>query len=233
MPNLGSDEITTTQEDKIPRSEILNERTSQFLKKWSTKLWRLLNTGLVLTVVGAITATFLIYHLDEGKLNSENNLAAKMLEIEIDYRGTRIKEYLDNVIRHEKEYESLEKNSVASKLTVAGEKLSVAISELVLQLAGEKLNTKFSTSLFNEYLNQNTATLLSRLTLVTEPDSRMRKILADAIVSAFNIQNISATIHSNEPKVESGGLIEGTKKLLEDLGAVTGKSYLTNGENSD
>ena len=240
MANLGSNEITKTQEDKCVRSEVLKEPATQFLKECGAKLWRLLNTGFILTVTGAMVATFYLYHLDETKLKTKNDLAAKMLEIEIHYRSIRIKEYLDNVIKYDKIYDALEKNSVGSKLEVAttereaiGIKLGASAAELLQQLAGKELNTLYATNLFNKHLNQNTASLLAQLSLVSEHDSRMQEILDKAIASALDTQNTSATIHSFDPKNDVPKLIEGTIKLLKNLRAVTGKSYLTNGENSD
>ena len=185
-------------------------------------MWKFFNSPIIVVmavvVIGYFGGGVILRIVDEGKIQQKDMLVAEKLKIEIDYRATQTKKYLENIVRY------IESDEI--------DKLVKTVSELLVHVSGLAENDQY-TNLFSEYADQSMASLLSQLKLLSRPDSGMQKILDAAVASTVELQSMSADIHSNKPKTTITELIEGTKKLLEDLGAVTGKSYLTNGENSD
>ena len=193
-------------------------------EKWSGRLWKQLKSpkvwgSVIATALASLAVSLYIEHRAEEKLKGENVHVAEKLITEIDYRATRTKEYLGNLERY---MESGEANE-----------LNEALSDLLLQIAGQMTTGGWAANLLSEYSDQSMASLLSQLKQFSKPVSSMQKILDAAVASTVELQSMGADIHSNKPKTTVTELIEGTKRQLEDLGAVTGKSYLTNGEISD
>ena len=186
-------------------------------------MWKIVNSPFVVAIMIAVMGWFggeaFLRIAEEGRIQRENNLVTERMKTEIAYRATRTKEYLENIIRY--------------KTNGDDSRLLKATSELLLQLAGKESNSGWPANLFSDYADQNTASLLSQLTLLSKPDSDVQRILNEAVASTVELQNMGADIHSHEPKTTIPKLIEGTKRQLESLAKVTGKSYLTNGENSD
>ena len=193
-------------------------------EKWTARLWKQLKSPKVwVTVIATALASLAVSlyneHRAEEKLEGKNVHVAENLKTEIGYRATRTKEYLGNLERY------MESGEV--------DELNEALSDLLLQIAGQMTTGGWAANLLSEYADQSMASLLSQLKQFSKPDSRMQKILDAAVASTVELQSMGADIHSNKPKTTVTELIEGTKRQLEDLGAVTGKSYLTNGEISD
>ena len=192
-------------------------------EKWSGRLWQQLKplnvwVSVIATVLATLAVTLHIDQRAEEKPKEKNVHVVEKLKIEIEYRATRTKEYLENVARY------MESGEI--------DKLVETVSELLVQVSDlAKSNPR--ASLFSEYANQNMGSLLSQLTLILKPDSNMQKILDTAIASTMELENMSADILSDMPKTTVTELIEGTKRQLKDLAKVTGKSYLANGENSE
>ena len=84
------------------------------------------------------------------------------------------------------------------------------------------------------YKLQNIRRILGDTGAATDKLQTMQKTLDTAISSTAELQSMSADILSNDPgEAVAKLIIERTKRQLESLAKVTGKSYLTNDENSD
>ena len=186
----------------------------------SPKGWRTIAKVVVaIAALVTLTVSLINEYQAERKIEEGNAHVAKQLKAEIAYQATRIKECLENVIRYKEDGDK--------------SKLGVALSELLLQVAGKDTSGGFPANLFSEYAGQNMASLLSQLKLVLKSDSSIQQTLDATIISTVQLQNMSADIHTDNPKTTITKLIEGTKRQLKDLGAVTRESYLSNDGTSD
>ena len=159
-------------------------------------------------------------------------LSVEGLKIEIDFRATKTKKYLEDL-------DLAMANGNTSKL-----------EELTLNLlaqATDQAKNNFRVNHLSEYAGDDMSSLLSRLELLSKPDSNMQKILDDATTSTLELQSLqkilyghilltsepqetrsmSAVKRSNNTRTTMIEIVEGTTRQLMDLSAVTGKSYLT------
>ena len=205
------------------------ELTLQVPEERSERLWKQKESQMawmtrvavvvVITVLAALGVSLYVEHQGEIQSVKENFYVAEKLKFEIDYQAALIKEYLENVIQYQEEEDIPE--------------LVVAVSKLLLQVAGKDTSGGFPANLFSEYADQSMASLLLQLQLVLKYDSSIQQTLDAAIESAMKLQNMGANIHSYKPTTTLTELIEGTKRQLNDLSKVTRRPYLTNDENSD
>ena len=203
-------------------------------EKWSGHLWQQLKSPKVwVSVVIAVLVPLAIFlyaeYRAELKTKEENALIAKQLKVEIDYRAGRIKGYLYYVILREG---ILKTNNDDSKHDKLAKRFAIAVINLTSQVTSNEQEKDSRLFFLEQFSNQNMASLLLRLTMVSESDSSLQKTLREAIASALSIKNIAATMFDGI-KLDTPELIEETERLLMNLGVVTGKSYLTNGESSD
>ena len=222
--NLENDEKSRIREEEAFRFKVQKELVSQLPKKWYVLVGRIFNSRVMVAVALGAMGWFgggeFLKVTDDRNTQRKNDIAAEKLITEIDYRATRTKEYLGNLERY---MESGEAN-----------KLNEALSDLLLQIAGQMTTGGWDANLFSEYANQSMASLLSQLKLFSKSDGSIQKILDAAIGSTAELQSMSADILSNDPgEAVAKLIIERTKRQLEGLAKVTGKSYLTNGESSD
>ena len=136
MANLANDEISRIQQEDMYRSKVQKELASQFPENWATRLWKFFNSTIIIAIaflaMGWYGAERVLTNVGELEVQRENVLAAKKLKIEIDYRATLTKEYLENITWHEKNSDNLQLAEITSTLLVQTAGLVKLLSQLKL-----------------------------------------------------------------------------------------------------
>ena len=152
------------------------------------------------------------------KPSGEDIYDATQLKAEINSRALLASNYLDNLVQHSKSGE-------ASALELETYKHAQQVANQVIYRSSEKKPS-------NKYAHVGMYSLLSLLENF-ESDGNTRKALGDTIASTFELEKIYENIRDSNPNATVDEFIERATKQLENLTAVTGTIYLTNGENSD
>ena len=136
MASLGSDVMARIRREEEYRIEVQKKLASQFPKRWGERAWRLLKLAIIVVTVSLAmswySSTFIFTNSDNLKVQRENMIFVKKLKIEIDYRATLTKEYLDNIIRYENDDESPEIMEATSGLQMQTINLARLLSQLKL-----------------------------------------------------------------------------------------------------
>ena len=206
MANLGNDEKTKIREEEAFRFEVQKELNSQFPKKWYAHVWKFFNSSIMIVAMIAVVVWF------GGK---------EFLRDNDEREAQRERMHAVELLKLEINYQATQtkkylENVIRYMESDKTPKLDEAISELLAQVRATDL-----------------AELLSQLKLVSEPSGGMRRTLDDAFVSTLKLQIMGDDIHGYKAKATISELVEETKRQLNHLASLTGKSYLTNGENFD
>ena len=136
MASLGSDVMARIRREEEYRIEVQKKLASQFPKRWGERAWRLLKLVIIVVTVSLAmswySSTFIFTNSDNLKVQRENMIFVKKLKIEIDYRATLTKEYLDNIIRYENNDDSPEIMEATSGLQMQTINLARLLSQLKL-----------------------------------------------------------------------------------------------------
>ena len=136
MASLGSDVMARIRREEEYRIEVQKKLASQFPKRWGERAWRLFKLAIIVTAVSVTmswySSTFIFTNSDNLKVQRENMIFVKKLKIEIDYRATLTKEYLDNIIRYENNDDSPEIMEATSGLQMQTINLARLLSQLKL-----------------------------------------------------------------------------------------------------
>ena len=194
--NLENDEKTKIREEEIYRSEVQKELNLQSPKKWYDGwLWKFLNAGIVLTLVGSVVATLFLDQLTKRKIKADNVIVAKKLKIEIVGRSSVFLKLLE------------EKNSVEFDAI----KLQHVINEVFSVQNDTSIGKHFS-----EYANTSLASLLWELKVVSETNCFGDKIIETSALSIIENRNtISSYIANNWAELKLDDQIENVMDTIE------------------
>ena len=223
--NLENDKESESEKKRDSFYKAQNELTLQLPKKWLGHLWRHFKsldlwtrviTGVLTAVLGGLLTA---YFLAEGKPNEGNNCVAEELITEINYRAGWGTIYLGDLKQHNKSSETLVLELDTYKF----------IQQVVDQMVyiGRHKNSHSKCAL------SKMRSLLLQLSPLSVHDNSEGIILDGAIASTVKLESMYDNIRASNSHTTVDDFIEGVTKQLENLTAVTGTIYLTNGENSD
>ena len=217
MANSGSDEITKIRGEGTFRPE--------GQKKWIERLWEELKSPqlwwyTVAVALVALSASQITKHQVEKKFYAEEIHVLEKLKIEIDFRAGWGKNYLDYLVQRNR-------SGKASVSDLETYKLIQQMVDQMVYISRHKISS-------SRYAYASMYLLLTHLeNLELEPDGNIRKAIDDTIASTMRLESMYDDIRTYNPLTTVDEFIERATKQLENLTAVTGTIYLTNGENSD
>ena len=185
------------------------------------------NPRIMVSVVAVVVGLFAneVFHKMTTQINSE--IVVGELKYKIAFRASGIKDFLEILERHVESGKTSEPNiSMSQLLLITSPERGLLNSELYCHRSEATVPMLHALTLRPD---RSTASLLKQLAPFIEPDSNMQKILADAILSTEDFQDMINDIHGYKPKTTVAELLEGAKRQLNNLAKVTQGSYLSNG----